>query len=64
MKLNKTRVIISLVFALIGCGMLIFTNNPPEFFQYLGTDSWKISTYFVGGFCIVASIYTLFYKGE
>lgn len=63
MKLDKTRVIISIVFTFIGVAILIFTMNPPEIFQYID-GSWKMATYFVGGFCVVASIYTLFYREE
>ena len=63
MKFTKTRIIVCLLFALIGSAVLLFTVRPPEIFLYLGTD-WKIATYFVGIFCIVASLYTLFYKGE
>ena len=51
------------MFALFGCIILVFTTNPPEIFNYFD-DTWKIATYFVGFFCIVASLYTLFYKGE
>ncbi len=63
MKFNKTRVIISLAFALAGCLTLVFSYFPPEFMNYLD-GTWKIGTYFIGIFCIVASIYTVFYKGE
>ena len=62
-KITKTKIIISLMFALFGCIILVFTSNPPEIFTYFD-DTWKIATYFVGFFCIVASLYTLFYKGE